>query len=607
LDFSFESNIHKFTVYKILTLKSFFKIFFAVLLAMFAFFFLIFLFISVIAGSFVNKKDETVPEKAVLYIDLSKSFAEKKSENPIIMFTGKKEDELPSLYELIQLIQKAKTDTAVKGLYIKANANANGFAASEEMRASLIDFKKSGKFIVSYSDILTQKAFQVASVANKVYCNPKGGVEWEGFGVGYPFFKNLIDRLEIDPQIFYAGKFKSATEPFRVEKMTDANKLQTSVWLNDVYSKFLEDIAQSRNLDTALLRQYANTYAVETPEDAVRFKLIDGVKYDDEVKAEIRQRLKIGTDEKINFVTIGTYLNAVSITEYGKTDKIAVLVAEGDITDGESSETGIASEEYVALIRKLRNNKSIKAIVLRVNSPGGSSYASEMIWRELSLAQKAGKPVVVSMGDVAASGGYYISCLADSIFVQPNTITGSIGVFSIVPNFEKFLKNKVGVTFDGVSTSPENSSLIGFKPLSPNERSMIQREIDRVYTTFKQRIADGRKMDTAYVDSIAQGRVWTGTRAVTIGLADKIGSLNDAIVSAARLAKIKAYNIRVYPEPVSPFEKLFKSETYINNSKIVEQEIGKENMELFNQVKALKNSSGIIQARLPFSVSASLQ
>lgn len=543
----------------------------------------------------------------MLYIDLSKSFAEKKSENPLIMFTGKKEDELPSLYELIQLIQKAKTDTAIKGLYIKANANANGFAASEEMRASLIDFKKSGKFIVSYSDILTQKAFQVASVANKVYCNPKGGVEWEGFGVGYPFFKNLIDRLEIDPQIFYAGKFKSATEPFRVEKMTDANKLQTSVWLNDVYSKFLEDIAQSRNLDTALLRQYANTYAVETPNDAVRFKLIDGVKYDDEVKAEIRQRLKIGTDEKINFVTIGTYLNAVSITEYGKTDKIAVLVAEGDITDGESSETGIASEEYVALIRKLRNNKSIKAIVLRVNSPGGSSYASEMIWRELSLAQKAGKPVVVSMGDVAASGGYYISCLADSIFVQPNTITGSIGVFSIVPNFEKFLKNKVGVTFDGVSTSPENSSLIGFKPLSPNERSMIQREIDRVYTTFKQRIADGRKMDTAYVDSIAQGRVWTGTRAVTIGLADKIGSLNDAIVSAARLAKIKAYNIRVYPEPVSPFEKLFKSETYINNSKIVEQEIGKENMELFNQVKALKNSSGIIQARLPFSVSASLQ
>jgi protease-4 len=607
LDFSFGSNIHKFTGYKILTLKSFFKIFFAVLLAIFAFFFITFLLISVVAGSLVNKKEETVPEKAVLYIDLSKSFAEKKSEDPFIMFTGKKEDELPSLYEFIQLIQKAKTDTSIKGLYLKANTNGNGFAASEEMRASLIDFKKSGKFIISYSDILTQKAFQVASVANKVYCNPKGGVEWEGFGVGYPFFKNLIDRLEIDPQIFYAGKFKSATEPFRVEKMSEANKLQTSVWLNDVYSKFLDDIAQSRNLDTALLRQYANAYAVESPEDAVRFKLIDGVKYDDEVKAEIRQRLKIGTDEKINFVTIGTYLNAVSITEYGKTDKIAVLVAEGDITDGESAETGIASEEYVALIRKLRNNKSIKAIVLRVNSPGGSSYASEMIWRELSLVQKAGKPVVVSMGDVAASGGYYISCLADSIFVQPNTITGSIGVFSIVPNFEKFLKNKVGVTFDGVSTSPENSSLIGFKPLSPNERSMIQREIDRVYTTFKQRIADGRKMDTAYVDSIAQGRVWTGTRAVTIGLADKIGSLNDAIASAARLAKIKAYNIRVYPEPVSPFEKLFKSETYINNAKIVEQEIGRENMELFNQVKALKNSSGIIQARLPFSVSASLQ
>lgn len=555
----------------------------------------------------VNKKEETVPEKAVLFIDLSKSFAEKKSENPLIMFTGKKEDELPSLYELIQLIQKAKTDTSIKGIYLKANANDNGFAASEEIRTGLIDFKKSGKFIVSYSDILTQKAYQVASVANKVYCNPKGGFEWEGFSVGYPFFKNLIDRLEIDPQIFYAGKFKSATEPFRVDKMSDANRLQTSVWLNDIYSKFLDNVAQSRNVDTALLRQYANTYAIETPEDAVRFKLIDGVKYDDEVKTEIKQRLKIGADDKINFITIGTYLNAVSITEYGKTDKIAVLVAEGDITDGESTETGIASEEYVSLIRKLRTNKSIKAIVLRVNSPGGSSYASELIWRELMLAQKAGKPVVVSMGDVAASGGYYIACLADSIFVQPNTITGSIGVFSIVPNFEKFLKNKVGVTFDGVSTAPNNSNLIGFKPLSPSERQIIQREIDRVYTTFKQRVAEGRKMDTAYVDSIAQGRVWTGARAVTIGLADKLGSLNDAILSAARLAKIKAYNIRVYPEPVSPFEKLFKSETYINNAKIVEQEIGKDNIELYNQVKALKNSSGIIQARLPFSVSASIQ
>ncbi len=587
-------------VYKIFTLKSFFTTFFAVLLAMFAFFFIIFILFAAIAGSVVSDKEESVNAKSVLYIDLSKSFSEKQTENPLLLFTGNKQDELPSLYELVRLIQKAKADTAIKGIYIKANFSANGYAASEEIRAALIDFKKSGKFIISYSDVLTQKAYQVASVANKVYCNPKGGVEWEGFGVEYTFFKNLIDRLEIDPQIFYAGKFKSATEPFRVDKMTDANRLQTSIWLNDVYNRFLSDISVSRNIDTALLRKYANEMSVETPEDAVRLKLIDGIKYDDEVKAEIRQRLKISEDEKISFVTIGSYLNAVKISEFGKTDKIAVVMAEGEIVDGESKEDGIASEEYVTLIRKLRTNKNIKAIVLRVNSPGGSSYASEQIWRELSLAQKAGKPVVVSMGDVAASGGYYIACLGDSIFAQPNTITGSIGVFAIIPNMGSFLKNKIGVTFDGVNTSPNGSEMSVVKPLSPIQKKIIQREIDRVYVNFKQRIADGRKLDTAYVDSIAQGRVWTGERAVKIGLVDKLGSLDDAILAASRLAKIKAYNVRIYPEPVSPFDKLFKSETYINTSKIIENEIGKENIELFNQIKVLKSNSGVIQARLPF-------
>jgi protease-4 len=338
---------------------------------------------------------------------------------------------------------------------------------------------------------------------------------------------------------------------------------------------------------------------IRRPEDAVTNKLIDGLRYDDEVKDEIKRKLKLKENDKISFVTPGTYLHSIKLKEFGK-EKVAIVYAEGEIIDGKGEEGQIGSDTYRNLIRKLRYNENVKAIVLRVNSPGGSALASEVIWRELELAKKAGKPVVVSMGDVAASGGYYISCAADSIFVQPNSITGSIGVFTLIPNMESFFRNKLGVTFDRVKTGSYADALSISKPLSPQEKKIIQNQVDIIYSDFKQRVADGRKRDTAYVDSIAQGRVWTGSRAVGIGLADKIGGLDDAIRAAAKLAKMKEYQVSEYPEPKSPFDDLFGSYMSGAQSRAIASEFGEENLHLLRQLKGIRERFGKIQARLPF-------
>jgi len=574
--------------------------FFAAILALIVFCGVLFLVFSFIIGGLMASDVAKVPPGSVLYIDLSKNFSEKTIENPLLLITGNVEDEVPTLYELTRMIRKAKSDSSIKGIYIKSNSNVNGYAASEELRNVLMDFKKSGKFIYAYGDYISQQAYHVSNIASRIYCNPKGMIDWTGRSVEYMYFKNLLNKLEIEPQIFYDGKFKSATEPFREEKMTDANRLQTSVWLGDIYQHFLQNTSNARGIDTATLRRYANEYAIETPQNAVDFKIIDGVRYDDEVKDEIKKKLKLGEDDKISFVTPGTYMHAVTLTDFGQTNKIAVVLAEGEIVDGKGEEGQIGSDEYRNLIRKLRYNKDIKAIVVRINSPGGSSLASENIWRELYLAKKAGKPVVVSMGDVAASGGYYMACIADSIFAQPNTITGSIGVFAMIPNMGSFFKNKLGITFDRVKTSEYAGTLTITKPLNPQERIIIQREVDHIYKDFISRVADGRKRDTAYIATIAQGRVWTGERAIGIGLVDRIGDIETAIRAAASLAKIKDYNIREYPEPKSPIDLLFGSLSTVTKNKIIEDELGSESFEMYKKMKQHKENMGMIQARMPF-------
>ena len=542
-----------------------------------------FLILFAVAVSIASSEKATIAAKSVLFIDLSRSFKDKKTDNTLARLSGDRDIYSTSLYDVVRLLQHAKSDSSVRGIYIKCNENANGFAASEELRNALLDFKESKKFVIAYGDMISQKAYFVASVADKIYCNPKGIIEWKGFASQLFFIKNALKKLEIEPQIFYDGKFKSATEPLREEKMTDANRLQTTVWLGDLYSRFLLATATARNIDTATLHRYASAYMIHTPNDAVQYKLLDGVKYDDEVKDEIRKRLGINGDDKIEFVQIGSYAEATSIKKYAA-DRIAVIYAEGDIVYGRGTEGQVGSDEFRNLISKARTDKNIKAIVLRVNSPGGSALASEIIWRETMLTRKAGKPFVVSMGDMAASGGYYISCAADSIFAQPNTITGSIGVFGIVPNMQDFFKNKLGVTFDQVKTAPNADIGSVTRPLTEGEKIIIQSEIDTVYHDFKTRVAEGRKKDMPLIDSIAQGRVWTGSRAMQIGLVDRVGGLDDAIACAAGMANLKDYSLREYPEPASFWDMLKSNYGKTVKTKVIKEELSYSDYQLNEQL-----------------------
>ncbi|HEY1871783.1 MAG TPA: S49 family peptidase, partial [Chitinophagaceae bacterium] len=396
-------------------MKSFFKIFFASLLSLVIFTLITFFLLLTWVAGITSKEKPRVSPKSVLVLDLSQDFKERMVESPLSTISSSDEIDIPGLYDVVRMIHKAKGDKDISGIYIIANSNANGFANSEEIRNALIDFKTSKKFIIAHGDVMSQQAYGVANVADKIYLNPSGIFEWAGFNVDYVFLKGALDKLEIEPQIFYAGKFKSATEPFRTDKMTPENKLQTTVWLNSLYNQFLLQSSSSRNIDTATLHQWANEGKIQTPKDALDLKLVDGLKYDDQVQDEIKNKLGIGKYEKINFISVNKYSKAGSFKKTGS-QNIALVYAEGDIIDGSSDQNGIiASETYMKLIRKARLDQSIKAIVFRVNSGGGSSLASENIWRELSLA-KLEKPVVVSFGDVAASGGYYISCAADSIF-----------------------------------------------------------------------------------------------------------------------------------------------------------------------------------------------
>ena len=582
---------------------SFFKIFFSSLLALIVFTGVAVLLMFLLITGLTSKYATITQRSSVLVLDLSQDFSERKLENPIVQFSGDKDAEIPTLYEMIRLIRNAKSDSLIRGIYIKCNDNANGFASSAELRIALEDFKKSRKFIIAYGDYISQKAYYVASVADKVYCNPKGAVEWKGFAAQLYFLKNTLAKLEIQPQIFYDGKFKSATEPLREEKMTDANRLQTTVWLGDLYSEFLQKVSEARSVDTASLHRYANEYLVQSPSDAEKYHLIDGLRYDDEVKDEVRKLLGQQKESRIQFVLPGSYADAVTLSKYGDKDKIAVIYAQGDIVYGRGEEGQIGSDEYRNLVRRARTDKSVKAIVLRVNSPGGSSLASEIIWREISLARAEGKPVVVSMGDLAASGGYYISCGADSIFAEPNTITGSIGVFGIIPNMQSFFNHKLGVTFDQVKTGPYADIGSISRPMNDAEKKIIQNEIDTIYHDFKSRVATGRNKDINFIDSIAQGRVWTGTRARDLGLVDKIGNLDDAIACAARMGKTTEYTLREYPEPRSLFDILTNSYKKTVKSKAIQEELGKEGYLIYQNIKRVKEMSGTVQARLPFEFS----
>jgi protease-4 len=578
-------------------MRNFFKIFFACLLALVIFTFLAVFFLVGFLGGIATKEKPRVEAKSVIVLDLGQAFQEQIRENPLSFFSGEIKD-IPGLYDVIRLVKTAKSDKHVAGIYLVSENNPNGFAASEELRNALKDFKTSGKFIIAHGNVITQKAYSIANVADKIYISPQGYMEWAGYSVEYTFLKGTLEKLQIEPQIFYAGKFKSATEPLRSDRMTPENQLQTSVWLNDLYSDLLLKTAEVRKIDTATLHQLANEAKIQNANDAVNYKLVDALKYDDEVKDEIKSKLGIGKYDKINFITLSNYFAATDISKTNG-EKIALIYAEGNIVDGKADQGSIGAENYRNLIRKARLDRSIRAIVFRVNSGGGSSMASETIWRELSLAKKE-KPVIVSFGDVAASGGYYISCAADSIFALPTTITGSIGVFGVIPNMQAFFKNKLGVTFDGVKTGPYADAGAIYRPMNDHEKRLVQANVDMIYSQFKQRVADGRKKDTAFIDSIAQGRIWTGLRAKDIGLIDRFGGIDDAIKSAAAMAGLTDYSIREYPEPKNILDQLFGKSDPLNYADKMKTELGEENYKIYLEMKQVRQMSNTVQARLPF-------
>lgn len=514
----------------------------------------------------------------------------------------------PGLRAMLNALDYAKTDDDIKGVYLDLTAQPMGAATRSSLRNALLNFKKSGKFVIAYSTGYSQGSYYLASVADKVYLNPHGSLEWAGIAAQIPFFKEMFDKLGISAQVYYAGKFKSATEPFRRTDMSPENKMQVREYMEDSYHTLLSDIAESRKIDYSELRRLANDYAIRTPYDALKNKMVDGLRYKDEIITELKTRLKLAKKDKINVVDFTSYALAnPEKTGSGKT-QLAIVYAEGSITDGNSEAGSIGGDTYSELFRKLREDENVKAIVLRINSGGGSALASEVMWRELELCKQEKKPVVVSMGDVAASGGYYIAANARKIFAERNTITGSIGVFGMIPNAGKFMREKLGITFDTLKTG--NFSVAAqrtiYYPFNAEEGAIIQQMIDTTYQQFLTRVANGRNMTVEQVNELAQGRVWTGRKARTLGLVDSLGGLQDAIGQAATFAKLTDYKLVQYPKQKKPLELLLRKlqgGTGDNTAAktLLKQQLGAELFQQFILLDRIKKMSGV-QMRLPFEV-----
>ncbi len=589
-------------------MKEFFKSFFASLLAIIVSgFILVGLVIASIVSlsKSVTEKEDKKLNGNVLVIDLSKSIHELGENNSLAMLSNKSGYEA-GLYDVINALGRAKADANIKGILLKLKPSPNGWATAQQLKLALDDFKSSHKFIYAYGEDISQGAYYIASSADSVYLNPAGNLELKGFATVMPFFKGTLDKLELQPEIFYAGKFKSATEPFRAEKISEPNRLQIMAYQNGLWNQFLDATSKYTNADKATVNDWAQKGSIQFPEDALKAKMVAGLLYWDEVEQRIRAKTGQKESEAIKYVNINDYANAEKGDGKISDKRVAVIFAEGDIVDGEqNNDREIASKDICEEIRKAAKDDRIKAVVLRVNSPGGSALASEVILRELVLLKKK-KHLVVSMGDYAASGGYYISSMADSIFAMPNTITGSIGVFSMLFSIDKLMKNKLGVTFDEVKNAPYADMPTTSRLLTADEAKRMQNSVDTIYERFKNHVVDGRKLSLANVDSIAQGRVWTGTDALGIGLVDKLGGLDRAIASAASLAKVTDYKVVTFPEPYDKLNSLLrrfgaKTDASAAVKAAIKEEMG-EGYQWYKQVQDLRRVNGKAQMMMPFRV-----
>lgn len=587
-------------------MKQFFKFVLATIVGLLlATIILVFVLIGIVASA-SGDKSETVESNSVLSIAIDHPITERTPNNPLagLSFLGFDTDKTIGLNDILANIKKAKTDDNIKGIYLSQSYMLSGQATTEEIRKALIDFKKSGKFIVAYAEIYTQSFYYLASVADKVYINPKGIFDFSGFSSQITFLKGTLDKLGVEVQVIKVGTYKSAVEPFILTKMSDANREQVTSYMGSLYDYFLQGISNSRHLSVDSLKNIANNLKIQYPEDALKYKLVDGLKYKDEVLDDLKDRTGVKHNKDLKSISIDDYTKAVSDKkdEDGSSDRrIAMIYASGEINGGDGDDNTIGSDKISAAIRKVRLDNKVKAVVLRVNSPGGSSLASAVIWREIVLTKKV-KPVIVSMGDYAASGGYYISCAADSIIAEPNTVTGSIGIFALLPNLQKLFNDKLGVTFDGVKTGKFSDLGDISRPLTPEEHAILQTQINHGYDDFTKAVAEGRHKTQDYINSIGQGRVWTGSQALKLGLVDRLGNINDAIESAAKKAKITDYKVVTYPEQKSIFNKFGAGFSAEMKTRAIQSELG-ENFKYYEQVKGLQNMMRTPQARMPYTIS----
>ena len=545
----------------------------------------------------ISSEDEVkVKENSILKIDLANtSVVERSSENPFdgLSLSGDVASTI-ELKKVLDNIEKAKLDDNIKAIYINTSYVSAGISQIEEIRNKLLEFKQTGKPIIAYSEVYNQAAYYLSSVANKVYLNPEGIVELKGLSAGIMFYKGLLEKLDIEVQIIRHGKFKSAVEPFMLDKMSDANREQMQLLLNSFADNLFDSIASQRGMTLSDIHNHANNLSLENAKSCLDLHYVDALLYQDQVDDSL---LVISKSEKLNFISLNKYSNVKVEKKEISRNKIAIIYATGEINSGEGDEKSIGSETTAKAIKTAREDKNVKAIVLRVNSPGGSALASDVIWRETVLAKEE-KPLIVSMGDYAASGGYYIACAADSIVANPTTLTGSIGVFGMIPNLQKLYKNKLGISIDTVNTN-KHADMGMNRALTKFEEDKIQKSVVDIYTTFITHVGEGRNMSTTAVDEIGQGRVWTGYDAKDIGLIDTYGGLEKAIEIAVYLAEIEDYRIISLPKKKDPFAELalkFGGETSISD--LVMLKLGLKT-ELTNPIENLLKRDKI-QARIPF-------
>ena len=563
--------------------------------------------IGAIVSSSQEKGAPAIAENSILHVQLEKEIKDRPSNNPFENFDfGTFEDRTPlSLNVIIENIKKAKSDDRIKGIYLDIASLKTNMANTEAIRNALLDFKTSDKFIVSYSEAYGQNEYYLASVADEIYLNPAGEMTFKGLSAQIMFFKDMLSRLEIDMQVIRHGKFKSAIEPFIRDNMSEANREQVSVLVNSIWDYRIEGISKQRNISADQLNKIADELLVRVAKDAKELKLVDELKYEDEVIALLKAKTEIAEDDDLNTIALAKF-KRVKRSEGGDNrelstskNRIAVIFAEGEIRSGKSQEGIMGSETIAEAIKKARTDKKVKAIVLRVNSPGGSALASDVMWREVVLAKEE-KPVVVSMGGVAASGGYYIACAADQIFAENSTITGSIGVFGLIPNMKDMFNKKLGINVDRVNTNTYSDGLTPFRPLDAVERTALRDMIEEIYDDFTLKVAEGRGMSQAEVDSIGQGRVWSGVIAKEIGLVDEIGGLDKAVIAAADLADLEDYKIKELPFQDDPFEKMIKGLSQDVRMKILGEEIGTAE-KYYTNIKQVLSKEGIY-TRLPVDI-----